>query len=95
MLNNGTIFSLTVRFKMAGSSREIFIAATLTIENIKNIVDSSSTSDSDSDDYECLNLFIHNSFRGQQNPRPRIQNYMDCVISRMSNSDFKTHFRYV
>lgn len=79
--------------KMAANLRDISIAAALTLENVKNILDTSSSESGD--DELFINIFTYNRHRREHIPRIRIQNYMDDVVLHLSDTEFKTHFRYV
>lgn len=62
---------------------------------LNNIIfESSSSSASSSDDNEdLLNILLNNN--ENQRRVPKIRNYMEHVIARYTNIEFKSHFRLV
>lgn len=63
---------------------------------VRIVVESSSSSDSDSDEEEMQEiLIILDKDRCNNVPRIRCQRYVEDVVSRYTEMDFKNHFRYV
>lgn len=59
------------------------------------ILDSSSSSSSDSDIEDELDLVLNENERGNQNEnrRPRVQLFIETVIYRYSEQEFKQNYR--
>lgn len=69
------------------ASDELLTAIVLNIEN------DSDNSESDNDEQIQLELKRRMSIRGQQIKPHRIENYVEEIIPRLSNNQFREHFR--
>ena len=56
---------------------------------------SSSSSDSDDNNEELQNILFHNrdNNRGERRIVPKITDYLENIVTRYTNIEFKSHFR--
>ncbi|XP_011705164.1 PREDICTED: uncharacterized protein LOC105460420, partial [Wasmannia auropunctata] len=80
---------------ISGKDRNTDMDRRILLSNIIEIINENNSSSDDSSDDDML-VQVVNMIDGKRGPlilKPRIQNYVQNVVSVLTNADFKSHFR--